>query len=54
MSLIWKARIAIARWLLADGPEGYDYYFRAQSLSYRKSARLRAPLDWSEVMEEAQ
>jgi hypothetical protein len=56
LSPLWKLRIAIARWLLSGGPEGYDYYFHRQRVELRSGRTLGASTgilaaDWSEVLE---
>ena len=35
MTIIWQVRIAIARFFLGTGPDGYHYCFRGRTLFVR-------------------
>lgn len=51
VSIIWRWRLAAARLLLGDGPEGFDYYFRDQVLHTRKQAAPRDSRTLAEIHE---
>jgi hypothetical protein len=40
MTILWRIRIAAARWLLGAGPDGYDFYFAKQVLHTRRQRTL--------------